>query len=83
MKEYTTYEIKELADFLEIPEKRLGDCLQDFHSWIERARAAQEPTLSRPMYDSNFFLWHDDGEHNAMAKYGKMVEVRHTFKRED
>ena len=51
MKKYTTYEITGVSDFLDIPEEKLADCLEDFHSWIERtlgAEAVMENAHGRP-----------------------------------
>ena len=73
MKKYTTYDIKEISDFIDVPEEKLKDCLQDFYRWIDNARAVKnaEQKVIKPVL--NLFRWHDDGEHNVNVVFHEVT----------
>lgn len=69
------YEIKSVRDFLAVPEDRIADCLREFATMLEMARAATglldavsdevaEPGAIRWRMGETF-TWVDDGERNA------------------
>jgi hypothetical protein len=61
MKKYPEYEIKNLLDFLRVPEDKICKCLLDFEVWCAVARVGQKmgaTVMGR-------FVWIDDGKQNA------------------
>lgn len=62
------YEIKTVADFLKVPEDRIGQCLAEFEGWLRLARSDQTDGLLRTLLGANgkflndCFYWRDDGK---------------------
>ena len=69
MSEPAKYEIRSVNDFLKVPEDRIEDCLQEFHTALEMHRAMKGlvDMVAGHDIDTTFpcFTWIDDGERNA------------------
>lgn len=63
-KQFPTYEVKTLSDFLKIPPDRLDACLEEFKTALEKAWVlkARKP-MGVLLFES--FKWIDDGKKEA------------------
>jgi hypothetical protein len=64
MGDLRTYRIREVRDFLDVPEDRLEECLREFGLWVALAREMRTlldgvPILNDP---TAVFGWVDDGK---------------------
>lgn len=59
-----TFELRSLADLLDVPPDRLIVCVAELHDWILRVRQdidADTAVLGRPPASIGPFIWTDDG----------------------
>lgn len=73
--EAPTYEIKNVGDFLKIPEDRLDDCLKEFPRYLDilRVVVSMANTLSSITgkdegVKDTAFIWVDDGKEEATIR---------------
>lgn len=67
------YTIKEVGDFLQVPEDRLDACLEEFKTFLQVSRSFMEMTnamagllgADKSQNVLQSFVWIDDGERNV------------------
>ena len=71
------YTIKEVNDFLELPDDRIEDCLKEFKTFIVLAKRQRTVTIElakaiqidADVSTDNTFVWIDDGENNITINF--------------
>jgi hypothetical protein len=66
MSEPKRYQIRAIADFLEVPAEKRSHCLQDFAAWLDVVSATREAFAAIPgiRVPTETFTWIDDGAHD-------------------
>ena len=72
MAEHPRYHIKTVADFLTIPEDKLGHAIFDFANWIAFAISGETKKALKEIpgleIDLSEFIWVDDGKHEIIPQ---------------